>query len=134
MPAVRESELPRPGQEDHGVAGLSGGRLLGRIVLVSGGAGGIGSAIVELFVAEGASVLVGDVDESSARQLSDRLGPSVNCVVLDVRDPAQWLAAIGTCSACFGAPPDVLVHAAGVMVSGAAESASASAMRLAFDV
>jgi 3alpha(or 20beta)-hydroxysteroid dehydrogenase len=134
MPPPRRSERPTPSQEDHSAPRPNDGRLLGRNVLVSGGAGGIGRAIVELFVAQGASVLVGDVDESNARRLSDRLGPSVECVVLDVRNPAQWHAAIEAGRARFGTAPNVLVHAAGVMVSGAAESASESDMRLAFDV
>jgi 3alpha(or 20beta)-hydroxysteroid dehydrogenase len=136
MPPARESEGPRPNQEDQGFAWHTGGdgRLLGRVALVSGGAGGIGRAIVELFVAEGASVLVGDLDESDSKQLSERLAPKVESVVLDVRDPEQWHAAIEASRARFGAPPNVLVHAAGVMVSGAAESATESDMRLAFDV
>ncbi|GAA4662684.1 hypothetical protein GCM10023347_12920 [Streptomyces chumphonensis] len=45
------------------------GRLTGRTVLVTGGARGIGAAIAELLVAEGASVLIGDVlDEETERR------------------------------------------------------------------
>lgn len=110
------------------------GRLAGRIALVSGGGGGMGRAIAQLFVAEGAFVLVGDVAESSAKEVSDSLGPRVEHAALDVRDPADWTAAVELCRARFGAAPDVLVQAAGVMVSGTAESAPETDFRFAFDV
>jgi len=42
-------------------------RLGGKVTLVTGGASGIGRAIVERFVAEGASVVAGDIDEGGER-------------------------------------------------------------------
>jgi 3alpha(or 20beta)-hydroxysteroid dehydrogenase len=55
-------------------------------------------------------------------------------VALDVRKPEDWASAVDTTQFRFGAPPDILVQAAGVMVAGAAESASVADMQFAFDV
>lgn len=49
-------------------------RLSGKTTLVTGGASGIGAAIVERFVAEGADVTLVDVDEENGRHVSDRCG------------------------------------------------------------
>jgi len=49
-------------------------RLENKKAVVHGGAAGIGKAIVERFIAEGASVVIADIDETSAKQLSDSLG------------------------------------------------------------
>lgn len=133
------SEATSPSGSD--AAGLPGapapvpsGRLTGRIALISGGGGGIGCAIAQLFVAEGASVVVTDIAESDAKDVADGLGTRAEHALLDVRDPAAWAAAVEAGTARFGAPPDILVTGAGVMVPGAAETTSVEDMRFAYDV
>jgi len=49
------------------------GRLDGRIAFVTGGARGIGRAIAEKFVAEGATVTFADIDESVGQQTASEL-------------------------------------------------------------
>lgn len=51
-----------------------GGRLAGRVAVVTGGASGIGLAIVERFVAEGAQVVFCDLDPAAGRAVAARLG------------------------------------------------------------
>ena len=56
-------------------------RMEGKIALVSGGAGGIGSAICRLFAAEGAKVTVADIDSGRGSALlkrSPRLGEKLS--------------------------------------------------------
>lgn len=85
------------------------GRLTERVALVTGGLGGIGSAVAGLFVNEGATVIVTD------------LGPHGTVVgaayrTLDVTDEASWRALAEEVRAEHGRL-DVLVHAAGIAMS-----------------
>lgn len=74
------------GQDGQGGQGgrHGGGRLEGRIALVTGGASGIGLASARRFVAEGARVVVGDVDETSLAAVADELGDAVATLRCDV--------------------------------------------------
>lgn len=72
-------------------------RLEGKNAIVTGGAHGIGRAIAERFVEEGASVLIADLDETAGRQaaaeISDR-GASCRFVRCDVSSPEQVKGAV----------------------------------------
>lgn len=89
------------------------GRLDGRVAFVSGGARGIGAAIVRAFVAEGASVAVGDLRSDETSALAAELRGSVLAVPLDVTDERSWEAAIALTVERLGAL-HVLVNNAGV--------------------
>jgi 3alpha(or 20beta)-hydroxysteroid dehydrogenase len=60
------------------------GPLSGRIAVVTGGAGGIGSAIVRAFVAAGARVVIGDLLQDSGASLEAELGDAAMYFPLDV--------------------------------------------------
>lgn len=60
--------------------------LVGKVAIVTGGASGIGRAAVELFVAEGASVVIADVDAAGGGQLAEALGPAAAFRRTDVAD------------------------------------------------
>ena len=86
-------------------------RLEGRIALVTGGTGGIGSATCARLAAEGARVAVADLDLDKARELAgelDGLG-----VELDVRSRESAGSAVAAIEAELG-PVDVLVNNAGI--------------------
>lgn len=68
-------------------------RLQGRVALVSGGLRGIGLACVERFLAEGASVVLSDIespDSELARVTMARLGQAASYVQADVTEEASW--------------------------------------------
>jgi NAD(P)-dependent dehydrogenase (short-subunit alcohol dehydrogenase family) len=61
-------------------------RLAGRIAIVTGGAGAIGSATAQRLADEGAHVVVADIDESLARSVAERIGPSATAMYFDAAD------------------------------------------------
>lgn len=78
------------------------GKMTGKVALISGGAEGIGGTVAELFVAEGGSVMLGDLQLDKAKAHTARLGPNADAVQLDVRSLEQWEAAVAATLALFG--------------------------------
>lgn len=95
-----------------------GDRLSGKVALVTGAAKGIGRAIAVRFAAEGAKVVVSDVDDGAAQSVVDEIGAAAAVDHCDTSDEAQVKAAIAHTIAEFGAL-DILVNNAGI--GGAAE-------------
>ena len=60
------------------------GRLDGKVAVITGGASGMGAATVRKFVAEGARVVIADVQEDKGRQLADDIGPEAVFAFADV--------------------------------------------------
>lgn len=90
-------------------------RLAGRVVLVSGGARGMGARHAERLIAEGARVIIGDMLSDEGHATADRLGEACRYVELDVTDPAQWTAAVDLAVKEFGALHG-LVNNAGIVI------------------
>lgn len=63
-------------------------RLSGKTAVVTGGAQGIGAAIARQFAAEGASVIVTDINEAGAAAIASEIGG--NAAKLDVASEADW--------------------------------------------
>jgi cyclopentanol dehydrogenase len=95
-------------------------RLDGKIAIVTGGANGIGAAVVETFAREGATVVSADIDQtanqSSAAATADRLGVEIHALPLDITLEDDWGALIDRITQAWGGV-DVLVNNAGVGVS-----------------
>jgi 3alpha(or 20beta)-hydroxysteroid dehydrogenase len=90
------------------------GRLDGKVALITGGANGQGAAESRLFAAEGAKVVVADVDDESGKLLADELGESAVYQHLDVTSEEDWDAAIVATDQAFGRL-DVLLNNAGIL-------------------
>lgn len=86
----------------------------GRVAVVTGGAKGIGRGIVERFAAEGASVVLVDIDESTARQVAAPLGDRVLFVRADVTQEAELEATCAAARSSFGRL-DVMVNNVGII-------------------
>jgi NAD(P)-dependent dehydrogenase (short-subunit alcohol dehydrogenase family) len=78
------------------------GRMAGKVALISGGAEGIGGALARMIVAEGGSVMLGDIQPDKAKALATELGANADAVALDVRDLVQWEAAVASTVKRFG--------------------------------
>lgn len=87
--------------------------LAGKVAIVTGGASGIGRAIVEGFVAEGARVVVVDLDADAGGALATALGDSAAFAQTDVTDADQVQAAVDTAVERFGGL-HVMVNNAGI--------------------
>ncbi|MFK8083048.1 MAG: bifunctional rhamnulose-1-phosphate aldolase/short-chain dehydrogenase [Granulosicoccus sp.] len=99
--------------------------LAGRIALVTGGAGGIGSATAHRLLAEGACVVLADIDEQLLSQTCNQLievhgADVVRQVLMDVTDEAQVCAALGYAAREYGGI-DILISNAGIASSAAIE-------------
>ncbi|WP_280220644.1 SDR family oxidoreductase [Nocardia neocaledoniensis] len=93
--------------------------LNGALVAITGAARGIGLATARAFVAEGAHVALGDLDEALAVQAAAELGDRAMGHVLDVTDKSSYAAFLDAAARWRGRPLDVLVNNAGVMPNGA---------------
>jgi NAD(P)-dependent dehydrogenase (short-subunit alcohol dehydrogenase family) len=94
------------------------GRLEGKVALISGAARGQGEAAAQLFSAEGARVVLGDVLDADGEAVAQAIDRQAGAQVtryhhLDVTDPSQWAAAVEAAEAHFGGL-DILVNNAGI--------------------
>jgi 3alpha(or 20beta)-hydroxysteroid dehydrogenase len=91
------------------------GRLDGKVALITGGARGMGKSHVRHFVAEGARVVFGDVQDDRGAAVAAGLDvKSCRYTHHDVTSEAGWAAAVATVLEAFGRL-DVLVNNAGVL-------------------
>jgi len=77
-------------------------RLDGKVAVITGGASGMGRATVEKFVAEGARVVIADVQRDKGEALANQLGAATTYVDTDVCREADVVAMIGTAVKRFG--------------------------------
>jgi meso-butanediol dehydrogenase/(S,S)-butanediol dehydrogenase/diacetyl reductase len=90
------------------------GRLQGKAAIVTGAGGGIGAATAQLFCAEGARVLLVDMDAAALERTGARIreqvpGASVQLLAANVAEPASATEAAKQCVEAFGRI-DVLVN------------------------
>lgn len=99
-------------------------RLSNRIAIVSGGASGIGAATCKRLVAEGACVVVADVNEIAGVKVAEEIGDMAAVFHrLDVTLCESWQAVAAFARSRFGGL-DILVNCAGICLPNTVESAT----------
>jgi NAD(P)-dependent dehydrogenase (short-subunit alcohol dehydrogenase family) len=77
-------------------------RLEGKVAIVTGGGGGIGSAVARRIVDEGGRIVIADLFEDSARTAAEPLGDAAFAVQFDASDPASIEAMVDAAVDRFG--------------------------------
>ena len=98
-------------------------RLQNKVAVVTGAASGIGEATARLFIAEGAQVLLTDLNAGEGERIAAELGDSAAFMQQDVSDPAAWKALAARVRERYQRL-DVLVNNAGILVPGNIEEAT----------
>ena len=95
-------------------------RLENKVAIISGGSRGMGAFEAELFVQEGAKVVVGDVRDDEGRALVEKIGAGAIYAHLDVTSEDDWAIAVKEATDRYG-KLDILVNNAGISARGTIE-------------
>jgi NAD(P)-dependent dehydrogenase (short-subunit alcohol dehydrogenase family) len=95
-------------------------RLTGKKVLITGGARGIGLGCARMMAAQGAAVVIADIDEETARREASAI-EGCSAIALDVTKRADWQSAVSEADRLLGGL-NVLVNNAGIIIPGSIDS------------
>ena len=115
---------------------LGSQRLKGKVAFVSGGLRGIGLACVERFLAEGAEVILSDLDAAEsdlAKEVMGRLGQAASYIQANVTKEADWQRARDMVVERHG-KLHILVNNAGTDLTGPVETLSMEGWRRIMDI
>ena len=104
-----------------------------KVALVTGGASGLGEAIVRRLATDGAVTVIADIDMESAHTLCAEIGDTAMAIELDVSKEADWVAAISSIEERYGRL-DILVNNAGITTMGSIEDLTLEAFRHEFSI
>jgi glucose 1-dehydrogenase len=90
-------------------------KLTNKVAIVTGAARGIGLAIAKRFVAEGANVVLADIDERTGSLEAKHLGSSAQFAACDVGDAAQVEDLASRAREAFTGDIDILINNAGIV-------------------
>ncbi|MCM3453955.1 glucose 1-dehydrogenase [Heyndrickxia oleronia] len=91
-------------------------RLEGKVAIITGAAQGMGASHARRFVAEGAKVVITDLNEEKGTALASELGENVLFVKQNVTSAEDWAAVVAKAEEKFG-PVNVLVNNAGITMA-----------------
>jgi 3(or 17)beta-hydroxysteroid dehydrogenase len=109
------------------------GRVQDKIILLTGGAMGLGKAAAKRLSEEGARVLITDHNPEAGAATAKELGPSVDFLEQDVTNPDRWSEVIAHVEDIYGRL-DVLVNNAAVTVFGSIADVSYEDFRRCYNV
>jgi len=105
-------------------------RVAGKVAIVTGAASGLGLADAELLAAEGAKVVLTDINEEAGRTVAQAIGEDVYFIKHDVTQENEWLTVISKTVKKFGGL-DILVNNAGIVVMATPEETTIEQFRMA---
>ena len=105
------------------------GRVAGKVALVTGAASGMGKADAQLLAAEGATVVVADLNVEEGEAVAAAIGGSAVFARLNVADEDNWKAVIADIVEKFG-KLDILVNNAGIIALGTVVDTTLESWRL----
>lgn len=110
-----------------------GTRLQGKIAIITGAAQGMGAEHARVFVAQGARVVLTDLQEEAGKALAAELGANARFVRHDVSRPEDWDAVLAATRAAFG-PANVLLNNAAMYFICPVDEADPERVRKLLDV
>jgi 3(or 17)beta-hydroxysteroid dehydrogenase len=108
------------------------GRVEGKVVLITGGASGLGAEDARVLAREGAKIVLTDVQDELGKRVAAEIGDAVY-LRHDVRDERRWNEVVAEALSAFGRL-DVLVNNAGLVRFGNVEQSSYSDYKLQVEV
>ncbi len=108
-------------------------RLLNKVVILTGAAHGMGESHARRLIAEGARLVMTDINRDSGDALQAELGDAAVFVPHDIREEAHWESVRDTALQRFGAI-DVLINNAGILTKGDIQSESVESFRRVLEV
>ena len=88
-------------------------QLINKIAIITGAGSGFGEGIAQAYVAEGAKVMLADINSANVQRVADALGANAKAFTCDVANGAQIHELVEHCVATFGIP-DIVVNNAGI--------------------
>lgn len=104
-------------------------RLNGKTALITGGSSGLGAAMAKRFVAEGAAVVIADIDDANGEALAAELGDKASYIHLDVTQEADWASAVDGIDTL-----DCVINNAGITTAGNIEQVTLEQFRHEFEI
>lgn len=89
-------------------------RLDGKVAIITGASQGMGEAHARRFVAEGAKVVMTDINDEAGEKIAAELGENAVFIKADVTSLADWRRVVAEAEATFG-PVTVLINNAGII-------------------
>ena len=105
------------------------GRVAGKVAIVTGAASGMGQADAILLAAQGATVVLADLNESAGQAVVKEIGKDAIFMRLDVSDEENWKQVIAATLETFGRL-DILVNNAGIIALGSIVDTTLESWRL----
>lgn len=108
-------------------------KLQGKVAIITGAGSGMGAEEARVFAAEGAKVVITDINPEACRAVAEAIGPAAIAIEQDVADEASWAKVVDAALKAFG-KIDILVNNAGLTKADTFDNTDAAFMRRMLDV